>query len=329
MKQTALDQLKAITTIVADTGDLTAIEKFRPLDATTNPSLITAAASLPENKQLIEHAYEQAKSEGYTADLLIERAIDILTVKLGVEILKLIDGRVSTEVDAALSYDTEATIEKAKELLALYKAYGIDQNRILIKIASTWEGIQAAKALEAEGIHCNLTLLFGLHQAKACADANVTLISPFVGRILDWYKKAEGVDHYSIEKDPGVLSVKQIYTFYKQHQIKTEIMGASFRSVDQVLGLAGCDLLTVSPNLLSDLSQDEREVKAQLSAAEALQQATIENTVLDKDSFKVDIEKDLMASQLLLSGIDGFIKARQQLNLLLRQSFGFDAEIEA
>ena len=329
MKQTALDQLKAITTIVADTGDLTAIEKFRPLDATTNPSLITAAASLPENKQLIEDAYEQAKSEAYTADLLIERAIDILTVKLGVEILKLIDGRVSTEVDAALSYDTEATIEKAKELLALYKAYGIDQNRILIKIASTWEGIQAAKALEAEGIHCNLTLLFGLHQAKACADANVTLISPFVGRILDWYKKAEGVDHYSIEKDPGVLSVKQIYTFYKQHQIKTEIMGASFRSVDQVLGLAGCDLLTVSPNLLSDLSQDEREVKAQLSAAEALQQATIENTVLDKDSFKTDIEKDLMASQLLLSGIDGFIKARQQLNLLLRQSFGFDAEIEA
>ena len=329
MKQTALDQLKAITTIVADTGDLTAIEKFRPLDATTNPSLITAAASLPENKQLIEDAYEQAKSEGYTADLLIERAIDILTVKLGVEILKLIDGRVSTEVDAALSYDTEATIEKAKELLALYKAYGIDQNRILIKIASTWEGIQAAKALEAEGIHCNLTLLFGLHQAKACADANVTLISPFVGRILDWYKKAEGVDHYSIEKDPGVLSVKQIYTFYKQHQIKTEIMGASFRSVDQVLGLAGCDLLTVSPNLLSDLSQDEREVKAQLSAAEALQQATIENRVLDKDSFKVDIEKDLMASQLLLSGIDGFIKARQQLNLLLRLSFGFDGEIEA
>lgn len=329
MKQTALDQLKAITTIVADTGDLTAIEKFRPLDATTNPSLITAAASLPENKQLIEDAYEQAKSEGYTADLLIERTIDILTVKLGVEILKLIDGRVSTEVDAALSYDTEATIEKAKELLALYKAYGIDQNRILIKIASTWEGIQAAKALEAEGIHCNLTLLFGLHQAKACADANVTLISPFVGRILDWYKKAEGIDHYPIEKDPGVLSVKQIYTFYKQHQIKTEIMGASFRSVDQVLGLAGCDLLTVSPNLLSDLSQDEREVKAQLSAAEALQQATIENTVLDKDGFKTDIEKDLMASQLLLSGIDGFIKARQQLNLLLRQSFGFDAEIEA
>ena len=329
MKQTALDQLKAITTIVADTGDLTAIEKFRPLDATTNPSLITAASSLPENKQLIEDAYEQAKSEGYTADLLIERAIDILTVKLGVEILKLIDGRVSTEVDAALSYDTEATIEKAKELLALYKAYGIDQNRILIKIASTWEGIQAAKALEAEGIHCNLTLLFGLHQAKACADANVTLISPFVGRILDWYKKAEGIDHYPIEKDPGVLSVKQIYTFYKQHQIKTEIMGASFRSVDQVLGLAGCDLLTVSPNLLSDLSQDEREVKAQLSAAEALQQATIENTVLDKDGFKTDIEKDLMASQLLLSGIDGFIKARQQLNLLLRQSFGFDAEIEA
>ena len=327
MTQSALDQLKNLTTIVADSSDFSAIEKFRPLDATTNPSLITAAANQPENKQLIEAAFEQAKSEGYHGDLLVERSIDILTVKFGVEILKLIQGRVSTEVDAALSYDTEATIAKAKELLELYKTYGIDQNRILIKIASTWEGIQAAKALEAEGIHCNLTLLFGLHQAQACADAHVTLISPFVGRILDWYKKAENVDHYPIEKDPGVLSVKQIYHFYKQHCIKTEVMGASFRSIDQVLGLAGCDLLTVSPNLLAELEQDQREVVAQLASTHAEVDCLIEP--LSKESFKAQIEKDLMSSQLLQSGIDGFIKAREQLSQLLRQAFGESQEIKA
>ncbi|TDI11479.1 transaldolase, partial [Acinetobacter baumannii] len=241
MTHTALDQLKTLTTVVADSSDLEAIRKFRPLDATTNPSLITAAAEQPESKELIEDAYYQAKEEGYKNDELIERTIDILTVKFGVEILKLIEGRVSTEVDAALSYDTEATIQKAHELCELYKGYGIDQSRILIKIASTWEGIQAAKVLEAEGIACNLTLLFGLHQAQACADAKVTLISPFVGRILDWYKKAEGVDSYPIEKDPGVVSVKKIYTYYKQQNIPTQVMGASFRSIDQVLGLAGCD----------------------------------------------------------------------------------------
>lgn len=328
MTQNALNQLKKMTTIVADSSDLAAIEKFRPLDATTNPSLITAAANQPENKELIEAAYEQAKQEGYTADALIERTIDILTVKFGVEILKLIEGRISTEVDASLSYDTAATIAKAKELLALYKAYGIDQNRILIKIASTWEGIQAAQVLEAEGIHCNLTLLFGLHQAQACADAQVTLISPFVGRILDWYKKAENVESYPIDKDPGVVSVKQIYQYYKQHQIKTEIMGASFRSIDQVLGLAGCDLLTVSPSLLAELELDTREVQLQLDPS----QVTISSetaTAIDKTTFKDRLEHDLMAFQLLQGGIDGFIKAREQLNTLLRQSFGLDAEIQA
>lgn len=329
MTRSALDQLKALTTIVADTGDLNAIQQFRPLDATTNPSLITAAASLPENTQLLESAFDQARSEGYQSDPLIERSIDILTVKLGVEILKIVEGRVSTEVDAALSYDTQATIAKAKELLALYKAYGIDQNRILIKIASTWEGIQAAKALEAEGIHCNLTLLFGLHQAKACADANITLISPFVGRILDWYKKAEHVDHYPIEKDPGVLSVKQIYHFYKQHAVKTEIMGASFRSVDQVLGLAGCDLLTVSPHLLAELEKDSRVVEPQLQIDHAHAHQEHDHAALSKEQFKSELEHDLMSFQLLQSGIDGFIKAREQLNLLLRQSFGVDAEIKA
>ncbi|KJV45051.1 transaldolase [Acinetobacter indicus] len=327
MTQNALNQLKHLTTIVADSSDLTAIEKFRPLDATTNPSLITAAAEQADSKPLLTEAFDQAKAEGYQQDELIERTIDILTVKFGVEILKLIDGRVSTEVDASLSYDTDATIAKAKELLALYKEYGIDQKRILIKIASTWEGIQAAKQLEAEGIHTNLTLLFGLHQAHACADANVTLISPFVGRILDWYKKAENVMYYPIEKDPGVLSVKKIYQFYKQHAVKTEIMGASFRSIDQVLALAGCDLLTVSPNLLAELEQDEREVTAQLLSDTIEAQGELEP--ITKEKFKQQLEHDLMAFQLLQSGIDGFIKAREQLSQLLRQGFGIDAEIKA
>ncbi|OTG82970.1 transaldolase [Acinetobacter sp. ANC 4648] len=329
MTQSALSQLKALTTIVADTSDLNAIQQFRPLDATTNPSLITAAASQLENKELIETAYDQAKSEGYQTDELIERTIDILTVKLGVEILKIIEGRVSTEVDASLSYDTEATIVKAKELLALYQSHGIDQNRILIKIASTWEGIQAAKILEAEGIHCNLTLLFGLHQAKACADAKVTLISPFVGRILDWFKKAENIDHYPIEQDPGVLSVKQIYHFYKQYGIQTEVMGASFRSVDQVLGLAGCDLLTVSPNLLAELEQDQRTVTPQLTRDHAQSHQACSHEVLTEEQFKQQLNADLMSFQLLQGGIDGFIKAREQLNTLLRQSFGLSATIKA
>lgn len=324
MTQSALDQLKRLTTIVADTGDLNAIQQFRPLDATTNPSLITAAAQQPESRELIEDAYAQAKKEGYELDALVERTIDILTVKLGVEILNIVEGRVSTEVDAALSYNTEETIAKAKELLVLYKEYGIDQDRILIKIASTWEGIQAAKVLESEGIHCNLTLLFGLHQAKACADANVTLISPFVGRILDWFKKAENVESYPIEKDPGVLSVKQIYHYYKQHQIKTEVMGASFRSIDQVLGLAGCDLLTVAPGLLEKLNNDQRHVVSQLSLDTEL--TAQEHQEISKAEFKQQLEADLMAFQLLQSGIDGFIKAREQLALLLRQSFGLDAD---
>lgn len=328
MTHTALDQLKTLTTVVADSSDLDAIRKFRPLDATTNPSLITAAAEQPESKELIEDAYYQAKEEGYSNDELIERTIDILTVKFGVEILKLIEGRVSTEVDAALSYDTEATIQKAHELCELYKGYGIDQSRILIKIASTWEGIQAAKVLEAEGIACNLTLLFGLHQAQACADAKVTLISPFVGRILDWYKKAEGVDAYPIEKDPGVVSVKKIYTYYKQQNIPTQVMGASFRSIDQVLGLAGCDLLTISPGLLTQLEQDTRTVDVALDATKSKQAEAIVRPVQNEQSFKDELNHDLMAFQLLQGGVDGFIKARDQLSFLLRQSFGIDAEIK-
>ncbi|MBF7689423.1 MULTISPECIES: transaldolase [Acinetobacter] len=325
MTESTLKQIKELTTIVVDSGDLNAIRTFKPLDATTNPSLITAAASQPENLALIESAYAQAVSEGHTSDERIERTIDILTVKLGVEILKIIEGRVSTEVDANLSYDTEATIAKAKELLALYKSYGVSSDRILIKIASTWQGIQAAKALEAEGIHCNLTLLFGLHQARACADANVTLISPFVGRILDWYKKADKVDSYPIEKDPGVLSVKKIFEYYKSQGIKTEIMGASFRSTAQVTALAGCDLLTISPNILTELESETTQISSQLN--KNIPQASKEAPI-SKEEFKTQIEKDLMAFQLLQSGIDGFIKAREQLSHLLHQSLGDSAEIK-
>lgn len=327
MTQTALDQLKKWTTIVADSSDLNAIKTFRPLDATTNPSLITAAAKQTENAALIQAAYQQAKNEGYQGTALIERTIDILTVKFGVEILKLIDGRVSTEVDAALSYDTQATIEKAKELLALYANYGISSDRILIKIASTWQGIQAAKQLEAEGIHTNLTLLFGLHQAHACANANVTLISPFVGRILDWYKKAEGVEHYPIEKDPGVLSVQAIYQFYKQHAIKTEVMGASFRSTEQVLGLAGCDLLTVAPNLLAQLAEDTRSISRQLNYDST--QASVALNNLDEQNFKTQLAQDAMASELLQAGIQGFIQARTQLSQLLAEQYAVSLEISA
>ncbi len=319
----SLSQLKALTTIVADTGDLVAIRQFKPLDATTNPSLITAAAKQAENDGLIQSAYQQAQAEGLTGDALLNRTIDLLTVKLGVEILSIIDGRVSTEVDASLSYDTVATIAKAKELLAIYQDYGIDKSRILIKIASTWQGIQAAKQLEQEGIHCNLTLLFGMHQAQACADANVTLISPFVGRILDWYKKRDGVDSYPIEHDAGVNSVRQIYTYYKQQHIKTQVMGASFRSTAQILALAGCDLLTIAPSLLQQLEQDSQTVPCQLSPSLAQQAEIIQRPAQTEQSFYDELNADPMASELLTAGIQGFIQAKEQLIDVLKQRFVF------
>lgn len=323
MNQSAFEQLQAMTTLVADTGDLKAIQQFKPLDATTNPSLITAAAKLEENRYLLEQAFHQARTEGLSADALIERSIDILTVKLGVEILNSIQGRVSTEVDAALSYDTAATVAKAKQLLALYQSYGVNQDRILIKIAATWEGIQAAKQLESEGIHCNLTLIFGMHQAHACADAKVTLISPFVGRILDWHKKHHQREHYTIEQDPGVNSVKDIYAFYKQHAISTEIMGASFRSLAQVLALAGCDLLTVAPALLAELSASPLQVERQLNLDHTAHIKTL--APLSAHDFQQQVKDDLMTSQLLQSGIQGFIQAREQLAVLLTQSFAVEA----
>jgi transaldolase len=316
--RTLLKQLQDMTIVVADTGDLSAIEQFRPIDATTNPSLITAAASQPSNRPLIEHALRDARAEGYQHDAMIDRAIDLLTMRLGLEILKLIQGRVSTEVDARLSYDTAKTIEKAHEFISMYQKAGIDPSRILIKIAATWEGIQAARILEQEGIHCNLTLIFGLHQAVACAEAGITLISPFVGRILDWYKKSEGKDSYPIESDPGVLSVREIYHYYKQHQHTTEVMGASFRSMAQVTALAGCDLLTISPTLLTELSSHTGELLRQLSADKS-QLPSIDPLTITAETFHHMHRDNRMAFELLESGIDGFVKAREQLTTHLRQ----------
>lgn len=318
----SLAQLCELTTVVADTGDLSAIAQFKPIDATTNPSLITAAASLPENNALIEAAFAQAQQQGLSGEPLLNQTIDILTVKLGIEILNLIDGRVSTEVDPNFSYNTEATIARALQTIELYEQAGISKERVLIKIAATWEGIQAAKALEQQGIHCNLTLIFGLAQAAACADANVTLISPFVGRILDWYKAFEKKDSYAIEQDPGVVSVKQIYNYYKQHGISTQVMGASFRSTEQVLALAGCDLLTIAPALLDQLKNSTVKVSPQLSKQLAQSADVMPKLTLDAQKFDAMMNNDQMAFELLQSGVDGFIKAREQLSQRLRKSFG-------
>ncbi|HAE06410.1 MAG TPA: transaldolase, partial [Richelia sp.] len=256
MAKNLLEQLRKMTVVVADTGDIQAIGKFRPQDATTNPSLITAAAQMPEYQDIVDQTLLKARKDLGTnvsqADV-VSLAFDRLAVSFGLKILQIIPGRVSTEVDARLSYDTEATVRKARELIAQYEYAEVSRNRILIKIASTWEGICAAEILEKEGIHCNLTLLFGLHQAIACAEAKVTLISPFVGRILDWHKKETGRDNYPPAEDPGVLSVTKIYNYYKKFDYQTEVMGASFRNIDEITGLAGCDLLTISPNLLGEL----------------------------------------------------------------------------
>lgn len=311
-----LDQLRQITIVVADTGDLAAIQRLQPRDATTNPSLITAAAGQAENRALLEQAWQQSSDAG-TLEARLDQAIDWLTIQLGVQITQAITGRVSTEVDAQLSHDTDGTIRKAHALIAQYAHQGVSSDRILIKMAATWEGIEAARQLEAEGIHCNLTLLFGLHQAMACADAGVTLISPFVGRILDWYKKRDGVEGYAIEQDPGVNSVKAIYHYYKQHGYQTEIMGASFRSKAQVLALAGCDLLTISPNFLDELAADTTLISRQLSPDQAF--TTMDRRQLDRNAFMTDHQQDTMSSDLLQSGIEGFVQARAKLVELLTQ----------
>ena len=319
MSKNFYDQLASMTVIVADTGDINSIEKFRPQDATTNPSLITKASQMPEYAEVVEAALKTSKEEvGDDVDKVVARAIDRLAVEFGRRILKLIDGRVSTEVDARLSYDTEATIAKARELIGFYEKVGISRDRVLIKIASTWEGIRAAEQLEKEGIHCNLTLLFGLHQAIACAEAKVTLISPFVGRILDWYKKETGRDSYPSHEDPGVLSVTEIYNYFKKFGYKTEVMGASFRNSGEIKELAGCDLLTISPDLLAELKSTEGDLPRKLDGEKA-KSMDIEKIEMDLDTFNKMHQEDRMATEKLAEGIKGFSDALVNLEQLLKK----------
>lgn len=319
MVQNLLDQLREITVVVADTGDIQAIEKFTPRDTTTNPSLITAAAQMPEYQAIVDDTLRQAKADlgdGATEAQILTTAFDRLAISFGKKILEIVPGRVSTEVDARLSYDTQATVDKAHYLIAEYEAAGIARDRVLIKIASTWEGIRAAEILEKEGIHCNLTLLFGLHQAIACAEAGVTLISPFVGRILDWHKANTGKEHYEPHEDPGVQSVTQIYYYYKKFGYSTEVMGASFRNVDEITELAGCDLLTISPKLLEQLQGTEATLPRKLDPAQATNYP-IEKISMDKATFDRMHAEDKMASEKLEEGITGFTKALEALEKLL------------
>ncbi|MES2318792.1 MAG: transaldolase [Pseudomonadota bacterium] len=292
-----LEQLKQFTTVVADTGDFQSIKQFAPQDATTNPSLILKAVQKPEYRPLLEQAIKEFPQLS-TADL-----IDRVLVAFGLEILKLIPGRVSTEIDAALSFDTEATVAKGRELIALYEAAGAKRERVLIKIASTWEGIRAAEILQREGIRCNMTLLFALPQAIACAEAGAQLISPFVGRIYDYFKKNTGIDYMGAE-DPGVQSVKSIYSYYRKFGYKTEVMGASFRNTSQILELAGCDLLTISPDLLQKLAETEGKVERKLvPEADAVPMSKI---ALDEKSFRFMMNEDAMATEKLAEGIRAF-----------------------
>jgi transaldolase len=305
-----LDSLKKVTTVVADTGDINSIEKFTPQDATTNPSLIAAAAGMPAYAKLVDDALTWAKKEAGSdpkKEDVVAKAIDRLSVEFGMRILKIVSGRVSTEVDARLSFDTKGTIEKAHTLIAQYEAGGVSRERVLIKVASTWEGIVAAKQLETEGIHCNLTLLFGLHQAIACAEAKVTLVSPFVGRILDWYKKETKRDYTGAE-DPGVRSVTTIYEYYKNHGYKTQVMGASFRNLGEIVELAGCDLLTIAPALLAELAAGTTELERKLDPAKA-KAKTIPKIDMNEAIFRRMHAEDKMASDKLAEGIEGFTKA--------------------
>lgn len=319
MAKTLLEQLRDMTVVVADTGDLQAIEKFTPRDATTNPSLITAAAQMPQYQNIVDDTLLQAKQDlgdrASDSDV-VTLAFDRLAVAFGKKILDIVPKRVSTEVDARLSYDAEATIAKARYLITEYEKAGIARDRILIKIAATWEGIKAAEVLEKEGIHCNLTLLFGLHQAIACAEAGITLISPFVGRILDWYVKETG-KQYEGADDPGVQSVTNIYNYYKKFGYTTEVMGASFRNIGEIIELAGCDLLTISPKLLAELNSTEAELIRKLDPAKAAA-LDLEKITIDKDTFDQMHAEDKMASEKLAEGIQGFTKALETLEQLLK-----------
>ena len=305
-----LDQLKSMTIVVADTGDFNSIEKFKPRDATTNPSLIQKAAGMEAYAPVIDAVLEWSKKQKPNASVedVVKLAIDRCSVEFGSRILKIVPGRVSTEIDARLSFDTAATIDKAHSIIAQYDELGVSKERILIKIASTWEGIKAAEALEKEGIHCNLTLLFGLHQAVACAEAKVTLISPFVGRILDWYKKSTGKESYAPSEDPGVVSVTRIYEYYKAHGYKTEIMGASFRNLDEIKELAGNDLLTISTELLAELAKETGDLPRKLDPKKAAAK-NIPKIEMNETVFRKMHEEDKMAKDKLAEGIDGFSKA--------------------
>ena len=318
---TLLDQLTAMTVAVCDTGDLKSIEKFRPRDATTNPSLITAAAQMPEYADVVDGALAWAAREANGDEpRVLGLALDRLAVEFGLRILKIVSGRVSTEVDARLSFDTQKTIEKGRYLIGMYNAAGISNDRVLVKIASTWEGIRAAEVLQREGIHCNLTLLFGMHQAVACAEAGVTLISPFVGRILDWYKKAEHRDSYAPADDPGVRSVTAIFNYFKKYGHKTEIMGASFRNLGEITELAGCDLLTIAPNFLAELQSTEGALPRKLDPAKAAALA-IPKLTFDEAGFRAAHAADPMAKDKLEEGIAGFSKAIAALEKLLEERY--------
>ncbi len=313
-----LEQLSSITVVVADTGDLDAIKKFQPRDATTNPSLILAAAKNPDYIKLIDQALESSRKSlpvGFSESELIKETIDQVSVFFGKEILNLISGRVSTEVDARLSFDTEATVTKARKLINHYKSFGINKERILIKIASTWEGIKAAEILEKEGIKCNLTLLFNFCQAVACANAKITLISPFVGRILDWHKAKTGKDNFAGREDPGVISVTKIYNYFKEKGFKTEVMGASFRNIDEIKELAGCDLLTIAPKFLDELNKEEGKLIKKLG--EDTQSHSSIDYKFDERDFRLSMLEDQMASEKLSEGITGFSKAIEELEDLL------------
>ncbi|MEW6982351.1 transaldolase [Colwelliaceae bacterium 6471] len=313
-----LSQLKKMTTVVADTGDIEAIAKFQPQDATTNPSLLLKAASLPGYQHLLDEAVNWAKQQSNDAKQQIVDAADKLSVLIGLEILKIVPGRISTEVDARLSFDTEASIEKAHKLIAMYNDAGISNDRILIKLASTWEGIKAAEQLEQEGINCNLTLLFSFAQAQACAEAGVYLISPFVGRILDWYKKDTGRSEYPANEDPGVVSVTSIYNYYKSKGYKTVVMGASFRNVEEVLELAGCDRLTISPQLLEELANSDAVVEQKLYAE---QPKIADDTKLDAATFRWQMNQDPMATEKLAEGIRNFAIDQEKLEHQLKELF--------
>ncbi|MDP1608495.1 MAG: transaldolase [Chlamydiales bacterium] len=299
-----LDQLKQFTTVVADTGDFALLRQYTPTDSTTNPSLIFAAAGQAQYKHLLEEAIQYGRSK--SKDFL-HHTINKVFVNFGLEILKIVPGRVSTEVDARLSFDIEGSIQQAHELVDLYEKAGINRERILIKLASTWEGIQAAKELEKEGIHCNMTLLFCTAQAVSCSDVKATLISPFVGRILDWFKKSQNVTGYSPAEDPGVKSVTDIYHYYKKFGINTQIMGASFRNKEEILELAGCDLLTIAPSLLEELKKSNDPVTKKLDP-EAAKHMTIDPLKIDEKTFRFLLNEDQMATEKLSEGIRNFAK---------------------